>query len=406
MLKGLAVSRAAVAAARRGAPAAARGMAVKVNGDKAQVEVSPLQCYKTDGPKSLWVDTTKEEVHKALKDMITMRRMEIAADLMYKSQVIKGFCHLYDGQEAVAIGMEMGCTKKDHIVTSYRDHCFQYSRGDTVKRVLAELTGRYGGATKGKGGSMHMYYPKSNFWGGNGIVGAQVPLGAGQAFAAKYLTNKGLAKGEAPSNAVSFALFGDGAANQGQIFEAVNMSYLWKLPCIFVIENNKYGMGTSTAKAASNPDFYTRYDPLPGIKVDGMDCFSVKLAVQFARDWCMSGKGPFVLEMNTYRYHGHSMSDPGLTYRSRDEVSGVRKERDPIDRLKRISIELGYATEASIKEIEKAVRAEVDAAVEFAKSDVEPPLSELYTDVEVPNPEYIRGTDGIYGHGTCEWARK
>jgi len=228
-----------------------------------------VECYKTDGPKSMWVDTSKDEVLKALKDMTTMRRMEIAADLMYKSQLIKGFCHLYDGQEAVAIGMEMGCTKKDHIVTSYRDHCFQYSRGDTVKRVLAELTGRYGGSTKGKGGSMHMYYPKSNFWGGNGIVGAQVPLGAGQAFAAKYLSNKGLARGEAPSNAVSFALFGDGAANQGQIFEAVNMSYLWKLPCIFVIENNKYGMGTSTAKAASNTEFYTRYDPLPGIKVCG-----------------------------------------------------------------------------------------------------------------------------------------
>jgi len=395
-----------VAAARRGAPAATRGMAVKVNGDKAQVEVAPLQCYKTDGPKSLWVDTTKEEVQKALRDIITMRRMEIAADLMYKSQVIKGFCHLYDGQEAVCIGMEMGCTKKDHIVTSYRDHCYQFSRGDTVKRVLAELTGRHGGCTKGKGGSMHMYYPKSNFWGGNGIVGAQVPLGAGMAFGAKYLTNKGLARGEARSDAVAFALFGDGAANQGQIFEAVNMSYLWKLPCIFVIENNKYGMGTSIAKAASNPDFYTRYDPLPGIKVDGMDCFSVKLATQFAREYCMSGKGPFVLEMNTYRYHGHSMSDPGLTYRSRDEVAGVRKERDPIDRLKRIAIELGYATDASIKEMEKEVRIEVDAAVEFAKSDKEPPLSELYTDVEVPNPTYIRGTDGIYGHGTCEWARQ
>jgi len=405
MLRNSTLGRTLAAAARKGGAAAARGMAVKVNGDTAQVEVDPFLCYKTEGPKSLWVDTSKEEVLKALKDIMTMRRMEIAADLMYKSQIIKGFCHLYDGQEAVAIGMEMGCTKKDHIVTSYRDHCFQYSRGDTVKRILAELTGRQGGATKGKGGSMHMYYPKSNFWGGNGIVGAQVPLGAGQAFAAKYLTNKGLARGEAPSNACSFALFGDGAANQGQIFEAVNMCYLWKLPCIFVIENNKYGMGTSTAKAASNPDFYTRYDPLPGIKVDGMDCFSVKSAVQFARDHCMTGKGPFVLEMNTYRYHGHSMSDPGLTYRSREEVSGVRKERDPIDRLKKTAIELGYATEASIKEIEKAVRVEVDAAVEYAKADSEPPLNELYTDVTQPNPTYIRGTDGVHGHGKCDWAR-
>ena len=227
---------AAAAAVRRASATGVRALAVKVNGDKAQVEVAPVQCYKNDGPKSLWVDTTKDEVLQGLRDIITMRRMEIAADLMYKSQVIKGFCHLYDGQEAVAVGMEMGATKEDHIVTSYRDHCFQYSRGDTVKRILTELTGRQGGSTKGKGGSMHMYYPKANFWGGNGIVGAQVPLGAGQAFAAKYLSNNGLARGEAPSKACAFALFGDGAANQGQIFEAVNMSYLWKLPAVFVIE--------------------------------------------------------------------------------------------------------------------------------------------------------------------------
>mmetsp|Transcript_27418 Transcript_27418/g.42814 ORF Transcript_27418/g.42814 Transcript_27418/m.42814 type:complete len:399 (-) Transcript_27418:185-1381(-) len=382
-----------------------RGMAVKVTGDKAQVEVLPYSCYKTEGPKSLWVDTDKEEVTSSLFDMMTMRRMEIAADLMYKSQLIKGFCHLYDGQEAVAIGMEMAITKQDHIVTSYRDHCFQYSRGDTVKRVLAELTGRAGGSTKGKGGSMHMYYPKGCFWGGNGIVGAQMPLGAGLAFAAKYEANNGIAKGEAPCKRVAFALCGDGAANQGQVFEAVNMAYLWKLPCIFVVENNQYGMGTSASKAASNEEFYTRFDPLPGLKVDGMDAFSVKLATAYARDYCLSGKGPFVLEMNTYRYHGHSMSDPGLTYRSREEVSGVRKERDPLDKLKRITMELGFMSEAEIKEMEKKVRGEVDEAVEFAKSSPIPVIDEVWTDIEVPNPKYIRGVDGVYGQGKCEWAR-
>ncbi|EKX43264.1 hypothetical protein GUITHDRAFT_95428, partial [Guillardia theta CCMP2712] len=384
----------------------ARSMAVKVNGDKGQVEISPVQCYKTDGP-SLWVDTTKEEAVQALRDITTMRRLEISADLMYKSQIIKGFCHLYDGQEAVALGMNLGSTKDDHIVTSYRDHCFQYIRGDSVKRILAELTGRSTGSTKGKGGSMHMYYPKNNFWGGNGIVGAQVPLGAGLALAAKYHANKGMARGEVSSKAVSFTLYGDGAANQGQVFEAMNMAYLWKLPCIFVIENNKYGMGTSTSKASSNEEFYRRYDPLPGIKVDGMDVFSVKQCCKFARDYCLSGKGPFVLEMNTYRYHGHSMSDPGLTYRSREEVSGIRKERDPIDRLKRIVTELGFMTDAEIKDLEKKVRAEVDEAVEFAKTSPEPELKELYTEVFAKEPlPYIRGTDGIYGHGVCEWARK
>mmetsp|Transcript_34108 Transcript_34108/g.70445 ORF Transcript_34108/g.70445 Transcript_34108/m.70445 type:complete len:417 (+) Transcript_34108:16-1266(+) len=383
-----------------------RSMTVKVNGDKAEIEYAPCQTYKNDGPATNWIDTTKEEVKAALKQMVTMRRMEIAADLMYKSQLIKGFCHLYDGQEAVAVGIELGCTKKDHIITSYRDHCFQFSRGDSVKRILAELTGREGGSTKGKGGSMHMYYPRNNFWGGNGIVGAQMPLGAGLAMGAKYLTNKGLPRGEAPSDAVCYALCGDGAANQGQVFEATNIAYLWKLPCIFVVENNKYGMGTSAAKAASNEEFYTRYDPLPGLKVDGMDCFAVKAASQYARKWCMEGKGPFVLEMNTYRYHGHSMSDPGLTYRSREEVSGVRKARDPVDKLKKIVAELGWMTEQEVKDVEKQVRAEVDEAVEFSKTSPFPAVSEMYTDVQAENPAYIRGTDGVYGHGTCEWARK
>lgn len=396
------------AASARMAPNAftqSRSMAVKVDGDKAQIEYAPCETYKNDGPATNWVETTKEEVQKALRDMVTMRRMEIAADLMYKSQLIKGFCHLYDGQEAVAIGMEMGCTKKDHIVTSYRDHCFQFSRGDSVKRVLAELTGRVGGSTQGKGGSMHMYFPKNNFWGGNGIVGAQMPLGAGLAFGAKYKTNNGLPRGDAPSNAVAFALCGDGAANQGQVFEATNMAALWKLPCIFVVENNKYGMGTSAAKAASNEEFYTRYDPLPGLKVDGMDCFAVKHATEFARKWCMEGKGPFVLEMNTYRYHGHSMSDPGLTYRSREEVSGVRKARDPVDKLKRVIAELGWMTEAEVKEVEKSVRAEVDEAVEFSKQSPEPTADALYTHVLVNEDKYIRGCDGIYGHGKAPWAR-
>mmetsp|Transcript_61970 Transcript_61970/g.166305 ORF Transcript_61970/g.166305 Transcript_61970/m.166305 type:complete len:417 (-) Transcript_61970:122-1372(-) len=384
-------------------PATARYLEVKVNGDNAQVEINPLKAYKCEAP-STWVNTTRQEVVDSLRLMMLMRRMEISADLMYKSQLIKGFCHLYDGQEAVAIGMEMGCTKKDSIVTSYRDHGWQLSRGENPKRILAELTGRSGGCTKGKGGSMHMYLSANNFWGGNGIVGAQVPLGAGLAFAAKYKSNKGIARGVAPCSAVAFALYGDGAANQGQVFEAVNMAYLWKLPVIFVIENNQYAMGTSIARGASNAEFYTRYDPLPGLKVDGMDAFSVKAATAAARKHCMDGLGPFVLEMNTYRYHGHSMSDPGLTYRSRDEVSNVRKERDPIDKLKRITMQLGFLDEGAIKEMEKSVRAEVDEAVEFAKTSPEPALAEMYTEVFTHAQPYVRGTDGVYGQGYCSWA--
>ncbi|EOA35273.1 hypothetical protein CARUB_v10020439mg [Capsella rubella] len=331
----------------------------------------PFTAHLCD-PPSRSVESSSQELLDFFRTMALMRRMEIAADSLYKAKLIRGFCHLYDGQEAVAIGMEAAITKKDAIITAYRDHCIFLGRGGSLHEVFSELMGRQAGCSKGKGGSMHFYKKESSFYGGHGIVGAQVPLGCGIAFAQKY--NK--------EEAVTFAMYGDGAANQGQLFEALNISALWDLPAILVCENNHYGMGTAEWRAAKSPSYYKRGDYVPGLKVDGMDAFAVKQACKFAKDHALE-KGPIILEMDTYRYHGHSMSDPGSTYRTRDEISGVRQERDPIERIKKLVLSHDLATEKELKDMEKEIRKEVDDAIAKAKDCPMPEPSELFTNVYV-----------------------
>ncbi|VVA94091.1 unnamed protein product [Arabis nemorensis] len=331
----------------------------------------PFTAHLCD-PPSRSVESSSQELLTFYRTMALMRRMEIAADSLYKAKLIRGFCHLYDGQEAVAIGMEAAITKKDAIITAYRDHCLFLGRGGSLHEVFSELMGRQDGCSKGKGGSMHFYKKESSFYGGHGIVGAQVPLGVGIAFAQKYSKDE----------AVTFTMYGDGAANQGQLFEALNIAALWDLPAILVCENNHYGMGTAEWRAAKSPSYYKRGDYVPGLKVDGMDAFAVKQACKFAKDHALE-KGPIILEMDTYRYHGHSMSDPGSTYRTRDEISGVRQERDPIERIKKLVLSHDIATEKELKDMEKEIRKEVDDAIAKAKDCPMPEPSELFTNVYV-----------------------
>ncbi|RAL40042.1 unnamed protein product [Cuscuta campestris] len=331
----------------------------------------PFSAHNVDPPPRT-VETTDKELMGFFRDMALMRRMEIASDSLYKAKLIRGFCHLYDGQEAVAVGMESAITRKDCIITAYRDHCIYLARGGTLLGAFSELMGRKNGCSKGKGGSMHFYKKDSGFYGGHGIVGAQVPLGIGLAFAQKY----------SKEDYVSFSLYGDGAANQGQLFEALNMAALWDLPAILVCENNHYGMGTAEWRAAKSPAYYKRGDYVPGLKVDGMDVLAVKQACKFAKDHALKN-GPIILEMDTYRYHGHSMSDPGSTYRTRDEISGVRQERDPVERVRKLILSHDLATEKELKDIEKEVRKEVDEAITKAKESPMPDASELFTNVYV-----------------------
>ncbi|XP_058193270.1 pyruvate dehydrogenase E1 component subunit alpha, mitochondrial-like [Rhododendron vialii] len=340
--------------------------------DTITVETSiPFTAHNCD-PPSRSVETSPAELMSFFRDMATMRRMEIAADSLYKAKLIRGFCHLYDGQEAVAVGMEAAITRKDCIITAYRDHCLFLGRGGTLVEAFSELMGRQAGCSKGKGGSMHFYKKEGGFYGGHGIVGAQVPLGIGLAFAQKY----------SKEDHVTFALYGDGAANQGQLFEALNMAALWDLPAILVCENNHYGMGTAEWRAAKSPAYYKRGDYVPGLKVDGMDAFAVKQACKFAKEHALKN-GPLILEMDTYRYHGHSMSDPGSTYRTRDEISGVRQERDPLERIRKLVLSHDLATEKELKDIEKEVRKEVDDAIAQAKESPMPEPFELFTNVYV-----------------------
>ena len=315
---------------------------------------------------------SKEEEHHAYREMLLIRRFEEKAGQLYGMGFIGGFCHLYIGQEAVVVGMQMAAREGDQIITGYRDHGHMLATDMDPKGVMAELTGRRGGYSKGKGGSMHMFSKEKNFYGGHGIVGAQVSLGTGLAFANRYREN----------GAVSMTYFGDGAANQGQVYESFNMAALWKLPVVYVIENNRYAMGTSVSRASAQTDFSQRGASftIPGIQVNGMDVRAVKAAGEYALDHARSGKGPIIMEMQTYRYRGHSMSDPAK-YRSKDEVQKMRSEQDPIEQIKARMIEQGLADEAELKAIDKDVRDIVSAAAEFSQVDPEPDPSELYTDI-------------------------
>lgn len=317
-------------------------------------------------------NVSAEELLAYYRDMLLIRRFEEKAGQLYGMGKIGGFCHLYIGQEAVVVGLEATAKDGDQRVTSYRDHGHMLACGMDPDGVMAELTGREGGYSRGKGGSMHMFSAEKNFYGGHGIVAAQVPIGAGLAFANQYRGNDN----------VSFAYFGDGAANQGQVYETFNMASLWKLPCIFVIENNQYAMGTSLARASSTPALYTRGEAfgIPGEAVDGMDVLAVKAAGQKAVAHCRAGKGPYILEMNTYRYRGHSMSDPAK-YRTRDEVQKVRETRDPIEHVRQMLLDGGHAEDADVKAIDKDIKAVVNKAAKFAEDSPEPDVSELYTDI-------------------------
>jgi len=317
-------------------------------------------------------DFSKEQELSAYRTMLTIRRFEEKAGQMYGMGLIGGFCHLYIGQEAVVVGMQMVLEKGDQVITGYRDHGHMIATGMDPKGVMAELTGRAHGYSKGKGGSMHMFSVEKGFFGGHGIVGAQVPLGTGLAFANRYRDSKN----------VSVTYFGDGAANQGQVYESFNMAELWKLPVIFVIENNRYAMGTSITRSSAEVNLSRRglSFNIPGDQVDGMDVRAVKAAGEKAAEWCRSGKGPYILEMLTYRYRGHSMSDPAK-YRTREEVDEVRTHHDPIEMARQRILDKKFASEDVLKKIDSEVRDLINQAAEFATHDPEPDVSELYTDV-------------------------
>ena len=315
---------------------------------------------------------SKEEDLAAYKEMLLIRRFEEKAGQLYGMGFIGGFCHLYIGQEAVVVGLQMCAKEGDQVITTYRDHGHMLACGMDATGVMAELTGRSGGLSKGKGGSMHMFSKEKHFYGGHGIVGASVPLGAGLAFANRYRGNDN----------VSFCYFGDGAANQGQVYETFNMAKLWDLPIVFVIENNKYAMGTSSERSSATTNLSQRglsFD-IPGEQVDGMDVRAVKEAGDRIVSRMREGNGPYILEMLTYRYRGHSMSDPAK-YRSREEVDKVRSEQDPIERVRVRLMDAGHASEDELKAIDKSVREVVNAAAEFAQNNPEPDASELWTDV-------------------------
>jgi pyruvate dehydrogenase E1 component alpha subunit len=345
---------------------------------KAQRKAENPTAIHDDGPRPIAVPEangsafSKEEELAAFSRMLLIRRFEERAGQMYGMGLIGGFCHLYIGQEAVVIGMQMAIDEGDQVITGYRDHGHMLACGMDPRGVMAELTGRRTGYSHGKGGSMHMFSREKNFFGGHGIVGAQVPLGTGLAFANRYRKN----------DRVCLTYFGDGAANQGQVYESFNMAELWKLPIIYVIENNRYAMGTSVARSSAQTDFSRRglSFNIPGEQVNGMDVQTVKAAGDKAVAWCRAGKGPYILEMLTYRYRGHSMSDPAK-YRTREEVNKVRDESDPIEMIRHRLIENGWASEDELKAIEKATRDRVIEAAEFAQAGPEPDPSQLWTDI-------------------------
>jgi pyruvate dehydrogenase E1 component alpha subunit len=315
---------------------------------------------------------SKSQLLDMYRQMVLIRRFEERAGQLYGMGQIGGFCHLYIGQEAVVVGMQAELKRGDSIITGYRDHGHMLACGIDAKAVMAELTGRAAGISRGKGGSMHMFSVEHGFYGGHGIVAAQVPLGAGLAFAHKYRND----------GHIAVTYFGDGAANQGQVYESFNMAELWKLPVIFVIENNQYAMGTSVNRASAEDQLYRRGESfrVPGLQVDGMDVLAVRGAARTAIEWVRGGNGPLLLEMKTYRYRGHSMSDPAK-YRSREEVQAMRERSDPIEGLKKEILDGGHSDEAALKAIDREVRDIIAESADFALEAPEPDLSELHTDV-------------------------
>jgi len=325
-------------------------------------------------PTSKSPPASADQLRSFYRDMLLIRRFEERAGQLYGMGLIGGFCHLYIGQEAVVVGMQSTIKLGDSIITSYRDHGHMLAAGMDPKGVMAELTGRSGGYSKGKGGSMHMFSREKYFFGGHGIVGAQVPIGTGLAFAHKY-------KGK---DNVSLTYFGDGSANQGQVYEAMNMAALWKLPVVYVIENNRYGMGTSVERASATTELYRHGEAfgIPGERVDGMDVAAVRMAGEKAVSYARAGDGPYILEMQTYRYRGHSMSDPAK-YRTKEEVDKYRNERDPIDHVRKMLLDAGMADEAEVKAIDAEIRKIINDAAEYAQHSPEPDPSEVWTDVLV-----------------------
>jgi pyruvate dehydrogenase E1 component alpha subunit len=333
------------------------------------------QTTRIDGPDyPATYAATPAEMLEFYRQMLLIRRFEEKAGQMYGLGLIGGFCHLYIGQEAVVVGLQSALKKQDSVITSYRDHGHMIACGIDAKAVMAELTGRAGGISRGKGGSMHMFSVEHGFYGGHGIVGAQVSLGTGLAFAHKYKNDGG----------VCLAYFGDGAANQGQVYESFNMAELWDLPVIYVIENNQYAMGTSVKRSSSEAQLFRRGESfrIPGIQVNGMDVKDVRGAAEKALEWVRAGKGPLLLEVMTYRYRGHSMSDPAK-YRSKEEVEQMREHRDCIEAARKELLASGKYTEDDLKALEKKIRAEVAEAAAFAEQSPEPDPAELYTDVLV-----------------------
>ncbi len=324
-------------------------------------------------------NTSGEELKEFYREMLLIRRFEEKAGQLYGMGLIGGFCHLYIGQEAVVVGLEAATKEGDKRITTYRDHGHMLACGMDPNGVMAELTGREGGYSRGKGGSMHMFSREKHFYGGHGIVGANVPLGAGLAFADKYKGNDN----------VTFTYFGDGAANQGQVYETFNMAALWDLPVIFVIENNQYAMGTSQQRSTSSPDIYHRGEAfgIPGEMVDGMDVLAVKEAGEKAVAHCRAGKGPYILEVKTYRYRGHSMSDPAK-YRTREEVQKVREEKDAIEHVRDLLLQGKHASEDDLKAVDKEIKGIVNKSAEFAKESPEPDLKELWTDIYVEDSDH------------------
>jgi pyruvate dehydrogenase E1 component alpha subunit len=311
---------------------------------------------------------------KSYRDMLLIRRFEEKAGQLYGMGQIGGFCHLYIGQEAVAVGIQSALDKDDSVITSYRDHGPMLAAGSDANAVMAELMGKSTGCSKGKGGSMHMFDLSKNFYGGHGIVGAQVPIGTGIAFAYKYRKQ----------NNICVTYFGDGAVNQGQVYESFNMAKLWNLPVLYIIENNEYAMGTSVKRSSSNINLFKRGEGfnIPGFRVDGMDFFAVHDETLKAIDHIKSGKGPVLLEMKTYRYRGHSMSDPAK-YRSKEEVTEYKDKHDPIDRFGSYIASNKLASVDELEEIEKGVSESVRNAIEFSQNSAEPAVEELYTNVYV-----------------------